>query len=550
LLMNYSQAQPSFLWAKSFSNGHANQGNAVATDPSGNVFQTGQYFQPLTFGAFPLFDLGYGSMFLVKYNSAGTVLWAKGVGGNDIVTSFSVATDQDGNAFVTGYFQTAKLGFGTDTILNANPGTPDIFVAKYDLNGNILWAKSAGGTGTDQGVSITVDYSGNAYITGFSLSPTITFGTTTLTNVGTTDVFIAAYSGINGATLWAHNYGGTQNADGGCVGYDNHGHIYLAGYSNSPSITFGSTTLNDANTPSFDMFLVKYDSLGNIMWANNYAGANNVIPSGITGDHLGNMYVTGYFYGSYAVFTPDTVHNLASNGLFLAKINPSGTTLWAQGSHHGSGDGWGYSLAVDPANNVFLSGEFDFNQPGYLILQNDTLFPPPGETDPAFVAKFDPAGNLLCATLFGSGGDDQSGIAMDPLGENIYFGGDAGMSPFPMLNDTLTGANQFVFIGKYTCNPGPLAVDLLTKPEESKLRCYPNPGQTTTDLQFTLSQPGTCQISFYDVNGKEILSLPQPELPAGDHVLQVNVGSLPSGIYFCRLQNSSTVMQTLFVKVE
>jgi hypothetical protein len=150
---------------------------------------------------------------VVNANTFGQVpncLWSNSAGGSleDLVNS--ICTDDSGNVYVTGYFKSTTITFGTTTLINAdNTGyTNDIFIVKYTPNGTVLWATSAGGTNIDEGTSLATDVNGNVYVTGYFYSPTITFGTTTLTNVGIGDIFIAKYDGA-GAVLWAKSAGGT-----------------------------------------------------------------------------------------------------------------------------------------------------------------------------------------------------------------------------------------------------------------------------------------------------------------------------------------------------
>ncbi|MBI3501256.1 MAG: T9SS type A sorting domain-containing protein, partial [Bacteroidetes bacterium] len=97
---------------------------------------------------------------------------------------------------VTGYFLSPAITFGTTTLTNA--GNYDIFIVKYDASGTVLWATSAGGTNSDVGRSIATDANGNVLVTGYFLSPTLTFGTTTLTNAGGWDMFIVKLGSTTG----------------------------------------------------------------------------------------------------------------------------------------------------------------------------------------------------------------------------------------------------------------------------------------------------------------------------------------------------------------
>ena len=130
---------------------------------------------------------------------AQTWLWAKSAVGTIWDEGNSVSTDASGNVYVTGYFQSATITFGSITMTNSNSGWEEIFIVKYDSSGNALWAKSAGGSGNDYGQFVSIDANGNVFITGYFDSPQITFGSTILTNSTPTstpfgydnDIFIA-----------------------------------------------------------------------------------------------------------------------------------------------------------------------------------------------------------------------------------------------------------------------------------------------------------------------------------------------------------------------
>ena len=167
--------------------------------------------------------------------------WAKGVGGTDWDGIFATTIDTQGNIYVVGIFNSPTITFGSTTL--TNNGEEDIFIAKYNSNGNVLWAKSAGGIYEDRALSVIVDASGNIVVTGSFNSPTITFGTTTLTNNGNYNIFIAKYNN-NGDVLWAKSAGSNdEDFVSSIVAVDATGNIIIAGSFSSPTITFGSTTL-------------------------------------------------------------------------------------------------------------------------------------------------------------------------------------------------------------------------------------------------------------------------------------------------------------------
>ena len=129
--------------------------------------------------------------------------WAQSGTGNGSVEGSTVTTDLSGNIYVSGYFTSNTVTIGGYTLQNMGLSFNDGFLAKYDPLGNVLWAQRFGGTGNDRGTSVTTDNDGNVYLTGYFYSPTIVFGTDTLKNAGNVgDIFIVKFDG-SGKILWA-----------------------------------------------------------------------------------------------------------------------------------------------------------------------------------------------------------------------------------------------------------------------------------------------------------------------------------------------------------
>jgi Secretion system C-terminal sorting domain/Beta-propeller repeat len=246
----------------------------------------------------------------------------------------SNATDGSGNVYMTGGFSSASITFGTITLTNAASGYMDMFIVKYDANGNVLWAKSAGGSNTDGPGSIATDGSGNVYVIGTFRSSSITFGTITLTFAGGMgDMFIVKYDS-SGTVLWATSAGGSDYDNPHGIATDGGGNVYVTGGFLSPSITFGTTTLTNATSGYEDMFIVKYTASGNVLWAKRAGGSSNDMGYSIATDGSGNVFVTGSFLSSSITFGTITLSNTNGNtgdgDMFIAKYDPDSNVPWAK----------------------------------------------------------------------------------------------------------------------------------------------------------------------------------------------------------------------------
>jgi len=140
-----------WVWAYSPAGAGNDEGRGIATDANGNVYSIGLFqSSTLTCGTYNLTCAGSSDIFLVKQDPSGTVLWAKSFGGALLDEGYAVATDASNNVFITGTFGSPSMTIGTTT-LNSN-GNNDIFVAKFDAAGTFQWAKSAGGIENDAGM--------------------------------------------------------------------------------------------------------------------------------------------------------------------------------------------------------------------------------------------------------------------------------------------------------------------------------------------------------------------------------------------------------------
>jgi hypothetical protein len=207
-----------------------------------------------------------------------------------------------------------------------NAGYEDIFLVKYDTGGNVVWAKSAGGTDDDNANSLALDPSGNIYMIGDFYSSTLNFGSTTLTNTGGDNLFIAKYDN-SGNVQWAKSAQG--NADGKSVIVGTSGNIYMAGDFGSPTLSFGTITLKNADTlgNTNDIFLTKFDAGGNTYWAKSIGGKDDEGANSIALDASGSVYVAGWFYSPMLSFPPDSLINTDNTGntddIFIAKLSSS-----------------------------------------------------------------------------------------------------------------------------------------------------------------------------------------------------------------------------------
>ncbi len=317
------------------------------------------------------------------------------------------------------------------------------------------WAKSMGGTTFDQGISITLDVSGNVYTTG-DFRGTADFdpgaGTSNLTSAGSGDIYISKLDAA-GNFLWAKSMGGTSNDVGLEIAVDDSGNVYTTGYfRGTADFDPGAGISNLTSVLNIDIFISKLDAAGNFLWAKSIGGIGDDRGRSIAVDGSGNVYTTGNFFGTVDFDPGAGTSNLTSagfNDIFISKLDAAGNFLWAK-SIGGIGDEQGYSIVVDSFGYVYTTGYFqgtiDFD-PG----AGTSNLTSAGSGD-IYISKLDAAGNFLWAKSMGGTNFDLGiEIAVDGFG-NVYttgyFSGTADFDPGAGTSNLISAGFDDIFISK------------------------------------------------------------------------------------------------------
>jgi len=297
-------AEPAHLWSRAFGSPANEQGNAVATDVSGNVYMTGTFTGTVNFGSQNVTcGNSGGCLVLAKFAPDGTPLWAKSFS-NDYGSGKAVATDMSGDVLLAGVFASADFGCG---ILNGS-----IFVVKLGSDGSCHWSKgfrsvATGGSGNAGGNDVinglAIDAGGNVFFAGkFGCSTSegcaIDFGaglTASPQSPSYGGIFLAKLSGTDGSQRWSKAYGGVSGMDyatGAAV--DANGDAFITGYFSSSVLNLGGSDLMIAGPP--DGFLAKYrGSNGAPLWSKRFGGTSSDYGMAVAIDSGGGAVITGQF---------------------------------------------------------------------------------------------------------------------------------------------------------------------------------------------------------------------------------------------------------------
>jgi hypothetical protein len=532
---------PGWMWAQSTGSVSNDYGNAVCTDADGNVYMTGTFQgASITFGPFTLYNTseGFLDFFVVKFDVQGNVIWAISDGGAADDFAYGICVDPSDNVFITGYFNSPSLVIGTSVLANVQTAVnaPEVFVAKYGSNGQAIWGRCSDAGPTQnyaRAYGIGSDASGNVYVTGhYGYDASVNFDGITLPSYGALDMFLVKYD-TDGNVLWAERMGGSDSDYIQAVHVEPSGNIHITGaFINSAN--FGGITLNSTNTAYQEIFVAKYDSSGNSIWANYalvpYAG-NYASGTGIAADGDGNVYISGYYQYSIS-FGEDTLSNAGNFGIFIAKYASNGTPLWGR-SPGGTATDKSSGLCIEPDGNVLYTGYFEspfLSFGAYPVINANVGF------KDGFIARYDPNGNALGAVGIGGPGNEYAmGITSGPEGD-IYSAGYYGSYSLNFSGTTVTNnGSHDTYLAKLD-RDGFVGVPSIKG--SGNVRVFPNPAQ---DQIHVLSE-GRTDIRVYDMASRQIITRQFM------NVTTIDVANLPSGLYMYELMRDGSVVKGKFIR--
>jgi hypothetical protein len=343
------------LWVRKAGGSDAEEATGIAIDANGNVFIGGHFYNTMTIGNTNLMSVGSVDFFLAKYDTNGNFKWAQSGGNDDADKLSSMATDAVGNIYISGNFR-GTASFNGASIVSA--GIEDIFLAKYNTTGSLLWVQRAGGTNTDRCENILIDANNNIYMTG-EFYGTSFFGNVSLTSSGSSDMFIAKYNTNTYSWSWAKSGGGSSYDVGKCIAISSTGTVFLTGTFNGAA-NFGNAGFASAGLS--DIFITTYTSDGVSQTARRVGGELIDEAEFIGLDANDNVYLIGNFQKKID-FASISLIDSGYSDLFIAKYKSDDNTLiWAQRLGGSDTDRLGGAVAR-PDGNIYLNGYFgaDFN---------------------------------------------------------------------------------------------------------------------------------------------------------------------------------------------
>lgn len=545
-LANRTNAQ-SYNWSVLTGDSSINQdfASCISQDPSGNMIACGWFrgniqLDPASTSAFNL-SSSTASSFIAKYNSSGLLLWSKSIQGSSYVSINDVATDPSKNIYVTGtHAGTTDFDPGSGIANLISPGSSsNMFVAKYDSNGNYLWAHTCGSSGnTDAGYSIQIDHLNNV-IVGGHFSGTAYFDPALsaagqIQAISSLDAFVAKYD-AQGNFQWVKGWDASKCWN---VATDAIGSVYVfSEFMNSFDADPGTGVFNVTSAGDQDIFLIKLSSTGNFVWAKT-TGSSSYESSGDIKYSNNSLYICGQYSDTMDMNFGSGVsllQPLNNSNSFIAKYDTSGNLSWAKTI----GDSSSVRFeAIDIAgnNDVTIAGEYNTFSPAGMDVNpgsgNYSLHTDCG-VQTGLVIRLDANGNFKNAF------DIENSVRMDLYdvatdnNNHVYVVGfytdSVFIDPASSSSSAVSKGFEDIMIAKYTFD-APSQINEIQ--QESAITLYPNPTSNHVFVTWDQSISRPNQIILYNNIGSVMLrtqldsshtnrvELRLPDLTQGIYILQ------------------------------
>ncbi|MBS1495182.1 MAG: T9SS type A sorting domain-containing protein [Bacteroidetes bacterium] len=522
----------SFQFGKKGGGASTDYGYGMCVDNSGNIYTAGCYKSNASFENVNVTSLGDFDIFIAKYNSAGSLLWFKSAGSSMKDEADKIFIGEDGNVYVGGTFQGVSHFDGITLTAGGVELGEDIFIAKLNPAGEYQWVKQYGGASQDFIVDMSM-INNDVFITGQYYGTFTAEGGISLPPNGSSTAKFVMRVGADGTPVWAKNTGGYPYI---ATGTDK---FYMAGI-------FGGTSNFDgvmltSNGPA-DLFLGAYDLNGTQLWVKQFGGSGSENMRSLCFDRASNnIYWAGCFQNSMTMGS----NNLTSTGqydIFVSKFDVNGNNIWVK-SAGGANYDFANATVVDAQGSVFVSG--------YCMETatfGNTNVVSSGQGD-AYIAKYNSNGDFQWVKIGGGSGQDVGNCLRTDNAGNIFLTGFFSNSAvFGSINMTGYGSADYMLI-----KMGDLVGIHSPRETLSSFRLnqnYPNPFNPSTKISFDIVKAGAVKLTVSDINGKEVAELVNVSMNTGSYEVNFNAEKLSGGIYFYKLEtaNGTDTKKMILVK--
>lgn len=481
----YSNAQRFLDWGTTYGGQTWDVVNDIVSDNQQNIYACGNFWLKSDFD--PSLDTailsttGFGTdAFIQKLDSKGKLIWAKSVGGLYHDEATAISSSPTGCVYIAGtYTDTADFDPSNKIEQRIASIGNDAYLLKLSPHGAFSWVNAFGGLGTEQILFMKMDPANNLYAVGH-FTDTLDLHSNGSKNIaqskGLYDGFVQKLDS-NGANIWSFAFGGKGFDRATAITIDQNNDLLISGLFSDTATILGNQLISKGKE---DVFLLKTDSAGSLIWIKQFGGIGNDEATRIISDKQGNLYLGGTFENAMYLH-PDSSKNLAtSNGVkdvFLLSLNSNGDFRWGK-SWGGSSSEKLSGLVIDSSQVLIATGEFfgqvNFNQtgPSYTMASNSG-------TD-GFISYLLLNGNFITAQQYG--GSANIKVQQSTLNNQSrlitcgMFNASLDIDPTHHLNSKTSVGSDDIFIQqlKTSCTP---TVDTINA---NNCYSYPAPSGKTT----------------------------------------------------------------------
>ena len=404
-------------WARSVGGDDNDYIYSVSETSDGGYIAGGSFKGDIQVGDYTLENINsLENGMIIKYNREGTVEWARSVGGYNNDSINSITTTSDGGVIAGGYFEDNDIQVGDYTL--ENQGGNDGMIIKYNVEGEVEWARREGGSSEDRINSVAETRDGGYIAAGYFNSSSIQVGDYTLTNSGNDDGMIIKYEEkelVNVDVTKAEGIGGNNDDDIYSVAETRDGGYIAGGDFSSSSIRVGDYTLT--NSGHRDGMIIKYSAEGEVEWARSVGGSNYDYIYSVASTSDGGVIAGGSFSSSSIQVGDYTLTNSGDNDGMIIKYSGSGEVEWAR-NVGGSSTEIIKSVAVTNDGGYIAGGYFRY----YDIQVGDYTLTNNGEYD-GMIIKYSGSGEVEWGRSVGGSSSDYIYSVASTSDEGYIAGG-------------------------------------------------------------------------------------------------------------------------------
>jgi len=420
IIIPISLFSQNYKWAIKLSGKNNIIVSAIASDNEGNVAVTGKFMNSIYFNDVVHLKAAVNQFdgFVAKYNSNGELLWAQEFGGTEEDAGINVSCDKEGNTYLAGYFRSSSFEFGA--FMLSGEGIDKTFLAKISPHGKIEWARTVTNENSNATpVGIAVN-NNQVFLSATYFNSDMQIDDKVFPLMGKTDIVYAMFSSVDGSLKWANVAGRVANDYAETVAVDKSGNCYLTGRAYG---FFGDTINIGGNkigtSNNYNSFITKFDYQGNYQWAKIVKGKGGCYFDGVDVSPSGDIFLCGYYgKGVHSIIDTSYLSTSESNH-FITKISPDGSQQWIKIFQFGM-LGRINGIAVDKNSNCFFGGFLGSK----AVFDSITLKGASPELYKNFFVKLNSKGEVVLADI---AGDNVNSRAVDMIAvddyDNCFIGG-------------------------------------------------------------------------------------------------------------------------------